>query len=137
MNNIDEIVDLFVQKLGSDGIAIESYTGIHWIDLVLKRLPARFPPSFMSLISRYIFDDIEVGKLWFYANRGDQEYEELYDLAVDPEELENLIPSGRFRKEHEQFRKALLRWLTATEINRIHPVAENHYNVPKIGRIYM
>lgn len=76
MNNIDEIVDQFAQKLSSNGIAIESYAGIDWIDRILKKLPTKYPPSFMSLISRYIIDDFEIGNLWFYANRGDQEYEE-------------------------------------------------------------
>ena len=63
MNNIDEIVDQFAQKLGSNGIAIDTYSGIDWIDIVLKRLPPKYPPSFMSLISRYIFDDFEVGNI--------------------------------------------------------------------------
>ena len=31
----------------------------------------------MSLISRYTFEDFEVDKIWFFANRGNQEYEEL------------------------------------------------------------
>jgi hypothetical protein len=77
MKNIDEIVDQFIQKLDLNGIGIEAYSGIDWIDRILKRLPTKYPPSFMSLISRYIFDDFEVDKLWFFANRGDQGYEEL------------------------------------------------------------
>ena len=68
---------------------------------------------------------------------GHQEYDELYDLASDPEELENLAPSGSFRVEQEHLRKELLRWLTATEISRLHPVHENHYQVPRIDTDYL
>ena len=63
---------------------------------------------------------------------GRQEYEELYDLAADPEELENLVPYGRLGVEQEHLRRELLRWLTATELSRLHPVPENHYQVPRI-----
>jgi hypothetical protein len=34
-------------------------------------------------------------------------------------------------------RAELLRWLTATELSRLHPVAENHYQVPRIAREYL
>jgi hypothetical protein len=77
MNITDNIVDNFVEKLQSNGIAIQSHAGIDWIEKIIRRLPARFPPTFMSLISRYIFDEFEVEKLWFFANRGDQDWEEL------------------------------------------------------------
>ena len=68
---------------------------------------------------------------------GRQEYEELYDLAADPEELENLVPSGRLGVAQEHLRRELLRWLTATEISRLHPVPENHYQVPRIEKEYL
>jgi arylsulfatase A-like enzyme len=68
---------------------------------------------------------------------GHQRYEELYDLAADPEELDNLVPSGRCRGELDHLRAELLRWLTATELSRLHPVAENHYQVPRIAREYL
>ena len=77
MNKIDKIVDQFAEKLKSNGNAIESYADIDWVTEIINRLPTKYSPSFMSLISRYIFDDIEVGNLWFYANRGDQEWDEL------------------------------------------------------------
>ena len=67
---------------------------------------------------------------------GRQEYEELYDLAADPEELENLVPYGRLGVEQEHLRRELLRWLTATELSRLHPVPENHYQVPRIEQEY-
>ena len=77
MNKIDKIIDQFAEKLKSNGNAIESYADIDWVTEIINRLPTKYSPSFMSLISRYIFDDIEVGNLWFYANRGDQEWDEL------------------------------------------------------------
>ena len=68
---------------------------------------------------------------------GHLEYEELYDLSADPEELDNLVPSGRFGAEQEHLRRELLRWLTATELSRLHPVAENHYRVPRIDKEFL
>ena len=77
MNKTDKIVDSFAEKLNSNGISIESHAEIDWIEKIIKRLPTKFPPTFMSLICRYIFDDFEAGKLWFFSNRGDQGWDEL------------------------------------------------------------
>ena len=74
---INNIVDSFVKSINKNENDIEAYSGIEWIDKITNRLPTKFPPSFMSLISRYIFDDFEAGKIWFYANRGDGSEEEL------------------------------------------------------------
>ena len=60
MNKIDKIVDQFAQKLGVNGIAIAPCDEIDWIDSIVNRLPAKYPPTFMSLISRYIFDGFEI-----------------------------------------------------------------------------
>ena len=77
MSKIDKIVDEFAEKLKLNGIAIESYEDVDWVDRIVRRLPSKFSPTFMSLISRYIFDDFEVGNLWFFANRGDNDWNEL------------------------------------------------------------
>lgn len=77
MRKIDKIVDQFAQKLSENGIAIEPYGEIDWIDEIIRKLPAKYSPTFMSLISRYIFDDFEIDNLWFFANRGDQDWYEL------------------------------------------------------------
>jgi len=77
MSKIDKIVDQFAKKLNENGIAIEPYGEIDWIDEIIHKLPAKYSPSFMSLISRYIFDDFEIDRLWFFANRGDQDWYEL------------------------------------------------------------
>lgn len=41
---------------------------IDWIDKLNTRLPRRFPPSFYSLVSRYIFPRFIFGTLDFFAN---------------------------------------------------------------------
>lgn len=41
---------------------------IDWIDKLNTRLPRRFPPSFYSLVSRYIFPRFDFGGLHFFAN---------------------------------------------------------------------
>lgn len=74
---INNIVDSFVKSINENGYSIEAYSGIEWVDKITNRLPTKFPPSFMSLISRYIFDDFEAEKIWFYSNRGDASEEEL------------------------------------------------------------
>ena len=77
MNKIDKIVDQFAQKLSVNGIAIAPSDEIDWIDSIVNRLPAKYPPTFMSLISRYIFDDFKIDNLCFFANRGDDDWYEL------------------------------------------------------------
>ena len=52
---------------------------IDWIDKLNTRLPRLFPPSFYSLVSRYIFPLFEFGPLYFFANTP-EENEEIYEL---------------------------------------------------------
>lgn len=69
---------------------------------------------------------------------GHEVSEELYDLARDPDELTNLaeVESATTRA----LRDTLLRWMVATEANRIRPLPENEkwntvpYPVPRINR---
>ena len=77
MNKTDEIVDQFTSKLIKNGIAIEPSNDINWIDPIVKGIPSQYPPSFMSLISRYIFDGFDIDKLTLFANLGDEAFEEL------------------------------------------------------------
>ncbi|MCK4841634.1 MAG: hypothetical protein KAT04_07095 [Methylococcales bacterium] len=75
---INSIVDSFVKIINdSDECHIEACPSIQWIDGITNRLPSKFSPSFMSLISRYVFDDFEAGEIWFYANHGNSSYNEL------------------------------------------------------------
>jgi arylsulfatase A-like enzyme len=62
--------------------------------------------------------------------------EELYHLENDPDELYNRVSETEQQKRMAQFRDELLRWLVATEVNRLHPEPENHYPVPRIETRY-
>jgi hypothetical protein len=96
MNKIDQIVDQFAEKLKLNGNAIESYGDIDWVEIITNKLPTKYSPSFMSLISRYIFDDIEVGKLWLFANRGDQNWDELSHAIFRDSMIFNFTSSNGF-----------------------------------------
>ena len=63
--------------------------------------------------------------------------EELYHLEDDPDELFNLAQDADQRARVAQLRSDILRWLVATEPNRLHPVPENHYPVPRVDRRYL
>jgi choline-sulfatase len=63
--------------------------------------------------------------------------EELYNLEDDPDELINLAVRSEHTELLKEFRDELLRWYVATEVNRLHPVPENHYAVPQVDRRWM
>lgn len=73
MNNkkIDSIVDRFVARLITEGVGIEASNETKWTELLVSALPTKYPPSFMSLIGRYIFDQFTAEKITFYSNHGD------------------------------------------------------------------
>ncbi len=56
---------------------------------------------------------------------------ELYNLDVDPDELYNLAHDPAQAERMAAYRDEILRWLVATEVNRLRPVPENHYPVPR------
>jgi len=62
--------------------------------------------------------------------------EELYNLDDDPDELYNLAHHASRQKQVVKLRSEILRWLVATEVNRLHPVKENTYSVPYIERCF-
>ena len=68
---------------------------------------------------------------------GGKAEEELYDLQDDPDELCNLAQKHNQQDRIQEYRAALLRWLVATEVNRLHPVPQNHYPVPTVDRTLM
>ena len=55
---------------------------------------------------------------------------ELYHLESDPDELYNLAHDPAQAERMAAYREEILRWLVATEVNQLWPVAENHYPVP-------
>jgi hypothetical protein len=73
MKNTDSIVDKFVGTLSQEGINIGQSKNINWIDNFISIFPAKYAPSFMSLITRYTFDEFTADKITFYANGGNSE----------------------------------------------------------------
>lgn len=61
---------------------------------------------------------------------GDTVYDELYNLANDPHETHNI--AAEYPERATIMRSQLLNWLVRTELNRLHPVDENHYPVPTL-----
>jgi hypothetical protein len=78
MRNTDQIIDDFVNSLNRNGGNILKFDGIDWIDPILKRFPAKYPPSFLSLISRYVYDSFDINEICLFANHGDKSH---YDLS--------------------------------------------------------
>lgn len=77
MKNTDSIVDQFAGALVKAGILISQSKNINWIEAFISLLPAKYPPSFMSLITRYTFDEFTTDKITFFANRGSKDSREL------------------------------------------------------------
>ena len=43
---------------------------IDWIIPYEEKLPARLPPAFRSLVTRYIYPELHIDSLWLFANTG-------------------------------------------------------------------
>ena len=56
---------------------IQKFKPIHWIEPLEEKLGHRLPPSFRSLITRYIFPSFEFSPLILLANTGQALYNEL------------------------------------------------------------
>jgi len=63
--------------------------------------------------------------------------EELYNLEDDPDELRSLSDEPSQRERKETLKAEILRWLVATEVNRLSPVPESHYPTPRVGKAYL
>ena len=55
-------VDLVVARLCQGGAEIRSLAGAPWIDDLEARLGLSFPPSFRSLVNRYAFPLLDIGR---------------------------------------------------------------------------
>jgi hypothetical protein len=74
---------------------IMSAASTPWLDSFEALLPCPFPPSFRSLIRRYVFADFEVGPLWLPANTGEPLFYELSTFFVkDAHLFGTLIQNG-------------------------------------------
>src|SRR5947208_889166 len=109
-SDTEEVVDSFVEKINSgerellfeDAVTpsvAEPYAldsdfwqwsirlyPVSWIAGLESRLPARLPPSFKSLVSRYIFPAFEVEPFWFFGNTPEGLKFTLHELRFGLEE---------------------------------------------------
>jgi hypothetical protein len=86
MNRTDQIVDKFVINHNNNGGNIMAFEGINWIAPILNKLQAKYPPSFLSLVTRYVFDSFDINKVRLFANRGDNSRND-FSLAIFKDNL--------------------------------------------------
>ena len=77
MDRTDQIIDNFVIDHNRNGGNIMAFEGTSWIAPILKKLPAKYPPSFLSLVTRYVFDSFKINEIRLFANRGDNSHDDL------------------------------------------------------------
>lgn len=72
---------------------IKRYSNIDWIEAMQARLPAPFPSSFRSLVSRYIFPEFDFGPLCLLANTPEKiaPLHELRSVIEHDEDLARVI----------------------------------------------
>ena len=74
---------------------IQRFDHINWIDPLETYLPAPLPPSYRSLVTRYIFPAFEVPPLVLLANTGQTLYHEMsMEMAHDKALSDVLLRSG-------------------------------------------
>jgi hypothetical protein len=74
---------------------IQRFDHINWIEPLEAHLPARLPPSYRSLVTRYIFPAFEVPPLVLLANTGQTLYHEMsMEMAHDKALSDVLLKSG-------------------------------------------
>jgi hypothetical protein len=66
-----------------------------WISELVQKLPKRFPPSYISFISRYMFPAFEIGPVFLFGNTGFELHSELKEkIFRDKGIVEELMPAG-------------------------------------------
>jgi len=69
--------------------------GSPWVAELETKLPGRFPPSFRSLVTRYLFPALEIGPVEVFANTGTRLTAELADaIFADRFLAEPLLRNG-------------------------------------------
>jgi len=71
--------------------AIQRFNHINWIDSLEARLPAPLPPSYRSLVTRYIFPAFEIAPMILLANTGQTLYHEMSMAMVRDKVLSKLL----------------------------------------------
>ena len=86
---------------------IRRSTGSTWVADLLGRLPGRLPPSYLSLVQRYVFPAFDLANLLLFANTGSAIELEFSTAAFRDEVLsrvllrEGFVQFGRFREGND------------------------------------
>jgi hypothetical protein len=118
--NVEELVDAFVRKVNRlprrrireedipnrlrEGGAefglyydwtIQKFDHVNWVEELETKLPGRLPPSYRSLVTRYLFPAFEVAPLILLANTGQTLYNEM-SMAMTQDKVlaETLLKNG-------------------------------------------
>lgn len=67
-----------------------------WLSDLMYKCPKRFPPSFYSLLSRYIFPAFQVGPVFLFGNTGTENQWELKDKIFKDESMAAHLMRGGF-----------------------------------------
>lgn len=113
-----------------------------WIDQISGKLPAPFPPSFYSLVSRYAFTAFEYGSVRFFANTGERVYHELADMIFSDEHLyptlfaNGLIEFGKAGDSYDPICFDTRRGVSECPIIRVdHEMVLMHEKIRVLGEI--
>ncbi|MDR2012866.1 MAG: SMI1/KNR4 family protein [Rhodanobacter sp.] len=77
----ESVVDTFVARLRGSGADLCQVDAVPWIAEIEQRFGFSYPSSFRALVTRYIFEPLEIGPVEIFANLGDGSTE---DLTVAP-----------------------------------------------------
>jgi hypothetical protein len=74
---------------------IQPFPQIHWIEPLEARFGGTFPPSYRSLVSRYIFPSFQAPPLILLGNTGQSLYNEMSDVILRDRALaDGLVAQG-------------------------------------------
>lgn len=76
--------------------AIQKFQPIHWIEILESQLPSPLPPSYRSLVTRYIFPAFEVPPLQLLANTGQDIYHEMMQAVLHDRVMSKVLMKKGF-----------------------------------------
>jgi hypothetical protein len=69
--NLDAAIDRIVERLCAEGADIRPLSTAPWVDEIERKLRLSLPPSYKSLVRRYTFPLLNIGKAELFGNEGD------------------------------------------------------------------
>ena len=124
MMTVDDLIDAFVEKVNAlareprwpDDVPpslrlgppnkygmydwkIQKQDGIDWVEAVEAKLSAKLPPSFRSLVTRYVYPEFKAQGLWFFANTSEQVADEWREWLFK----DKALSGGLLREGYIQF----------------------------------